>query len=711
MLFMKIFISFILSTGILVRSSCLAEEDAGSLLSDLDCVYEIDQKLRDALPLFYNFSVMGGYYNMPSARMNQEGTMSSGASFPSPYQIYGVNVQPMDRIELSVNYLVYTGILEPGFGYEGFGDDAERMGNIKLGLLTPKEDLPFLPLISIGAQDFIGTKRFNAQYIVATKSWLNANLEVSLGWGNGRIKGFFGGGAWSPFRKQNHVFKDLSLQVEYDANDYKEHPGEHEKGRSVKSRLNAGLSCLLFSHLQLSLSSVRGEKIAASASLRYPLGTSEGLFPKIDDPKTYHSPIDTEPFGGLRSEKDFAHELAHALSDQGLDLYTVTLKKKELWVKIINNRYREHSVVKERIQEILAAITPSNIEEVIVVIEATALPCQSYRFRVQDLYLYRLGVIPSSEMEVLSPMKEAILPPGEYDATLLYRRTKPVWTFTARPRFVSFFGNASGKFKYNLSAVASPEGYLFDTLYYKAQASYSVVSTTSGMMGVDRLNPSHMFVVRSDSMKYYQTNSLHIEQAFLQRSWNFGKGFFGRLASGFFETAYAGFASECIYFPVQSPVAFGVECSTVWKRCYDGIGFFYKVRRYDGTKVEYLPFTGVQCLANLHYNFKPLSMDFTVTAGRFLAKDVGARLAVAKYFANGVRFSLWYSYTNANEQLNGHKYHDKGFAFLIPLDMFMKQSSRNYIGYAMSAWLRDQAAQADTGKPLYSILQEERFIP
>jgi hypothetical protein len=41
----------------------------------------------------------------------------------------------------------------------------------------------------------------------------------------------------------------------------------------------------------------------------------------------------------------------------------------------------------------------------------------------------------------------------------------------------------------------------------------------------------------------------------------------------------------------------------------------------------------------------------------------------------------------------------------------MKKSSRNYVGYAMAAWLRDQAAQADTGKTLYSILSEERFIP
>jgi hypothetical protein len=85
------------------------------------------------------------------------------------------------------------------------------------------------------------------------------------------------------------------------------------------------------------------------------------------------------------------------------------------------------------------------------------------------------------------------------------------------------------------------------------------------------------------------------------------------------------------------------------------------------------------------------------------------KFEVGRYFASGMRFSLWYSITNANEKINGRRYHDKGFSFLIPLDMFLKQSSRNYIGYAMAAWLRDQAASAATGKPLRSTLYEERI--
>ncbi len=691
------------------------EMESSSLFQDLEVVYQVDKKINDALPVFYNFFMMGGYYNMPSARMNKEGFASTGAAIPPPYNIYGLNVQPFPRLELSVNYLMYKGILEPGFGSEGFGDDAERMGNIKLGILTPAEDLPFLPLISIGAQDFIGTKRFNAQYIAATQTWLEQNLELTLGWGNGRLKGFFGGAAWSPFRKSRYFWKNTTLQAEYDANDYKNNPGEHEKGRSVTSRLNAGLSLTVFDSLQLSVSSVRGEKIAAAASLRYPLGTSSGFFSKVDDPKMYKSPVDTEPLGICRPEEVMAQELAYAFSDQGLDLYSVFLEinkgKKELWMKVVNNRYRDHNLVKERIQDILAALIPSDVEAVTVVIEATALSCQSYRFRVKDLYNYRLGIIGSFELQALSSMKEAGVQPTTYESLLLFQRSKPIWLFTARPRLISFFGNTSGKFKYNVGLIAAPEGYLFNDVYYKTQVSYSVISNTSGMTGVDRLNPSHMIVVRSDSMKYYQSNTVHLEQAFVQKSWNLGKGLFYRLATGYFEVAYGGAATEFLYYPVNSPFAIGLEFATVWKRQYDGLSFFHKVKKFDGTKVRHVPFTGYQVFLDLHYDFKPLALDFTITAGQFLARDKGARFEVCRYFQNGVRFALWYSLTNANEELNGHRYHDKGFAFLIPLDMFMKQSSRNYVGYAMSAWLRDQAAQADTGKKLYSILSEERFFP
>ncbi|MBS0621324.1 MAG: YjbH domain-containing protein [Verrucomicrobia bacterium] len=693
---------------LLLCTVCLhAQSD---LFQDLEQARQIDLEVKDQLPLFYNYSMMGGYFTMPSARMPKMGVIAGGAAYARPYTIYGVNFQMFDRVEMSANYRIYQGILEKNFGHEGFGDDAERIGNIKIGLLTPEDGYPTLPQIAIGAEDFIGTQRFNSEYAVMTKQFLHWNVEATLGWGRGRIKGWFGGAAWTPFRHTKiPLIKDLTLSAEYDAINYKKHLHEHPSGRKVSSRINAGLSLKAWDTLQLSVSSLRGREIAGSASLQYPIGSTKGLFPKVDDPGTYLSPVDTEPVGKLRSDRDLAHELAYAFSDQGLDLNRAYLDEKVLWLQIVNNRYREERVVRERIQHVLAALTPSNVEEVLVVIEADALPCQSYHYRREDLDKWRWGKMSDFELETLSPMREVFPEPSEYDVCRIFDRHKPIYTFTIRPQLLTFFGSASGKFKYALNAIASLEGYLLDQFLYKVQGSYALSSSLVHMSGRDRLNPSRLPIVRTDTLKYFQPQSFSLEQAFLQKGWNAGKGRFCRLALGYFESAYAGGALELLYYPTQSHFAIGFEFATVWKRHYHGLGLRGTTWQLKGNTYEKIPFVGIQYFLDLYYDFKPLNMDFLVSIGQFLAKDKGARFEIGRYFKSGIRFSLWCTVTNGNDHVNGHVYFDKGFAFIIPLDLFLKQSSRNYVGYAMAAWLRDVGARAMTGKKLYWTLEEERY--
>ncbi len=692
------------------------ERDQGALLfNDLELVKKIDQQIHDALPFSYNYSMVGGYFNMPSARMSKTGEIATGVAIVKPYDIYGVNFQVLQRLEFSLNYRVYKGILERNFGHEGFGDDAERIGNVKIGILTLADGFPSLPEISFGIEDFIGTKRFNAKYAVMTKQFLNANLECSLGYGKGRIKGVFGGLSWSPFRRLKiPLLNDLSFLAEYDAINYKKHLYEHPSGKNVKSRINGGISFVGWDTLQLSLSSVRGKALAGSASLRYPIGTTSGIFPKVDDATVYTSPVNTEPLGVVRNERDFSHEIAYALSDQGLDLYSASLGydeegNKELYLKIVNNRYRKETVVRKRIQHVLAALTPSDIKTIIAIVEADAVPCQAYYFRNEDLQRWRLGIISDFELDTLAPMKEAPSYPSQYDAAEIFQRHKPIWTFTIRPRLLTFFGSTSGKFKYNVSAVASPEGYIFNQVYYKLQLGYSIKSDMQGLGNPDRANPSRELIVRTDSLKYFQTNSFLMEQAYLQRSWNLKRGWFYRFALGYFESAYGGAATEFLYYPVNCNWAIGMQFAAVLKRDYHGIKFSRTTLQLRGDKYVKVPFIGVQYFLEFYRDFKPLHMDLLLSAGQFLAKDKGVRIDVGRYFKSGLRFSLWCTFTNGHDQVNGHTYFDKGFSFMIPLDMFLKQSSRNYIGYAMAAWLRDVGARAETGKKLYWTLREERF--
>src|SRR5262249_29565027 len=158
----------------------------------------------------------------------------------------------------SGNYWIYRGIPDSSFGHLGFGDYAERSANVKLILLRKEDGFSFLPNFAIGWNDFFGSKRFTSFYAVATQEFLSSNLEATVGWGRGRINGFYGGIAWTPWRHSKYFWKGFTFAAEYDANDYKHHSTEHPQGRSIKSRINAGLQLQLFNVFRLSASSIRG---------------------------------------------------------------------------------------------------------------------------------------------------------------------------------------------------------------------------------------------------------------------------------------------------------------------------------------------------------------------------------------------------------------------------------------------------------------------
>lgn len=683
-----------------------------SLFDDLALVEKIDREIHEVMPLFQTFSMVGGYFNMPSARMPQAGVIGLSAAQVTPYGIYAVSFQPLSRIELSLNYRVYNGVVDTVLGPFGFGDVAERAGNAKIAIIAREDGIPWLPELSFGAEDFLGTSRFSSQYVVMTKQLPKYNVEGSIGYGRGRLKGLFGGITWSPWRKRDVFFlKDVSVSAEWDAFDYLNHPHEHPQGRELKSRVNVGLHYFGWDMLQITLCSLRGTTLAGGASMRLPLGDSTDLFPKIKDPPNYHAPIDLEPLGIVRPETKVAEELSYAFSDQGLDLYTAHLAETEdgkvLFLKVVNNRYPKEEDVRVRIQDLLSALVPSDIDQVTVIMEADALSCQEYVFRTSDLQRFRLRLISEEELEVVSPRRDVQKLPDQ--RTLIFQRKKEIWAFTFRPRLLTFFGSSTGKFKYSLGLLSTVEGYFFDEMYYKLQVGYSIHSTMFSMNSTDIINPSRLINVRTDTLLYYQNNTFSLEKAYLQKGFNLKGGWFSRVAAGYFEPAYGGLGAEFLYYPADAHFAMGFEGAGLLKRNYKGIGFTTKARKLKGNVPTYVHFIGYQYFLDIYYQFKPLDLDFKVMVGSFLARDKGARFEVTRNFSSGFRFTLWYTLTNGHDKVNGRTYYDKGFAFSVPLDFFKTQSSRNYVNYAMSAWLRDVGAIAETGKQLYMTLREERF--
>ncbi|HEU64881.1 MAG TPA: hypothetical protein ENH96_05815 [Chlamydiae bacterium] len=683
-----------------------------SYFEHLDKVKKIESKINNNLPFTYNQMCLGGYFAMPSAKTNEVGTFAFCYSNSSPYQILSANFQYFDRLELSGNFWIFKNVLEPGFGKMGFGDDADRAANIKFALLKKKDGFEFLPEIAIGLNDFYGSKRFFSKYIVVTKDFFDQNFEASIGYGGGRINGFFAGLSYFPFLKKSKFFKNFSFLAELDANDYKNHAKEHFKGRDVNFPINVGINFSFLDVFQFSVNSLRGKKVATSLTAYYNIGKSNGLFPKYLDPPIF-SDFRNLDFSNLTEEKDFSNNLALAFKDEGLDLmkaskFVDSTDKKCLALKIINQRYRNEKILKLRIQNVLSFFPLDDYYSVVVRVESEGINLHEYSFKKEYLNSFKEKKMGKFELDALTQINDYSLKEDENFSKILYLRKKSPYSLSVRPKINAFFGACRGKFKYDGGFLANLDGYLFDELYYNLQLSYIAKQASAQVGSKDVYNPSQIINVRSDFVKYFETNSFHIDSAFIQKNFNLKKAFFAKIALGYFELAYAGLALETLYYPINSSFAFSIEAANVYKRKYSGLNFQNKIRKFNNNKEEFEKYIGFQYFLNLYFDVKPLDLTLKTSIGQFLAKDKGIKLELLKYFKSGFEISTWITFTDKVDIVNSKRYFDKGFSIRLPLDLFMNKSSRKRFNFKMSEWLRDVGAKSQTGKELYMIIHDER---
>lgn len=704
---------FLLAAILFLTNDSYADSQE-DLMNDLLIVDYWNRCIYDKLPVTYNHLLQGGYFAMPSARMGQEGEIGVGYSHVPPYRNYNLRCQIFKQLELTANYRVFRGVEDPILSPLGFGDFSDKGANFKLAILLPEDSEYKLPGFAFGFDDILGTRSFRSQYLVFTQVFLKYDLEVSLGYGTERIRGFFGGFNLMPFRRTKWTYlQQLSLAAEYDATAYKSKKREpHPKGRVKKSPINYGIKYRLWDCLDFSLSYIRGDALACSVSAYYNWGHTTGFLPKIDDSLPYKSPVITEPLGPRRPENTLVAELLFAFQRQGLDIRDINIyynecNQKVLRIATLNDTYRLEGILRCRLNHLLTALTPSDIDEVIVVIEAEGFPVQEYHYNVNLLKSFAAKEISSYELELLTPLTEVTYP-DSFASCRLFGCRRECINFELSPKTHTLFGSSNGKFKFTLGLNASINGFIGDDVYYNIILGCTLINNLGKFRDFDRLNPSQLINVRSDITSYYKYRGLTLDAGYIQKNWNLGRGLYARIAGGYFEEAYGGAAAEILLYPVNCPWAIGLEAAILKKRNYSGLGFTNKVRKLKGFHPTFKKFLGSQGFLNLYYDWECARVDFKVSIGKFLANDWGVRNEVSKYFPSGLRLTLWYTYTNGGDKINGQTYYDKGVCFSMPFDIFYTCSERTRWNYGMSAWLRDVGVQVLTGLQLFEMINDQR---
>src|SRR5262249_112015 len=156
------------------------------------------------------------------------------------------------------------------------------------------------------------------------------------------------------------------------------------------------------------------------------------------------------------------------------------------------------------------------------------------------------------------PLTEVCFP-APYESSHLLARRRDIFNFELAPNTHTLFGSSSGKFKYTLGLHFAFNGFVWKDIYYSLLVGYTFSTNLGKFHYFDILNPSQIINVRTDIVRYFNQRGLTLDQAYLQKNWNLGHGWYTRLAGGYFEEEYAGIASELLYNPIKYPWAIGIE--------------------------------------------------------------------------------------------------------------------------------------------------------
>lgn len=656
------------------------------------------------------------YVTMPNAVVNQDGALTVGYSYDSPYATIWSSVSILPFLEVTGRYVGVTGVqgfenAPDGYG-ANYGRNKDKVVDAKLRLFQERR---FLPSVAVGATDLFGTQLFKGQYVVATKHFGAAkNFEASVGYGRKRPDGAFAAARWVPVRAPN-----WAVVAEYDANDYQNDyraidtfAGERRKGPVLGLEYRWGwLGAQVARHRN---------HFSANLAVTIPFSERE-FIPKIFEPPHYDAAKAPARASVSQWMQDRRHAsaLIAALAAQNFKNVRVRLDGGVVSLSLTNNRISNLGRAVGRAARTALAFVPTGTTGLTITYTQMEQPLATYEFfdlatmtdylagKVDRLAFLRSATIRyaeptdriSQEDEMLTGMAEGSATGVEVGkdghVVQFSSEDRESSYFKIVPKVGFFFNDPSGALRYEVAAAANYDKRLGEGLYFNSGVRLSVLENISK---VTQPSNSELPHVRSDVAQYNRGGRLKLNKLMLNQFINPASRWYGRLSSGIYEEMFRGVGGQILYLPQDARWAADLSVDVLEQRGYKG--WFDK-----------LNYRTVTAIGALHYKL-PYDITLTTRAGQFLAKDRGVRMEFKRRFRSGIEVGAWYAKTNGNDITNpgtpSSPYNDKGIFLSIPLRSMLPSDTQATAGFALSPWTRD-VGQLVSGPPdLYYMMERPR---
>ncbi len=625
---------------------------------------------------FYNNHGIVGLINTPTARSFDEGVHGLTVYGSDTDQKITLTSNPYNWLEASFFYMntekeqtcrqyFDSKVYCQGYKDKGF--------NVKFRL---KEE-GVLPAIAIGLMDFAGTGIYSSEYIVASYGIQRLDMHLGLGWGQlsgsskqinnplGKLReGFYDrSGGYEGEGGQLNLSKYFSGEnaapfygISYSLNDnlllkFEKDTILDKKGSSLlyperKSDYTFGINYSINSNLSIGLSHERG-------------GYSSIRFIYKNNPQ--------------KSFKRYKYQSAEVTQND--DKYTKLIKnleKNDIGVNKITETASSIGL------DLTQFIHP-DLDIVEEIISQSASDAGINKNIRKDLRI--------SDLKAISEIDEAF----ERSARTIYERpqTRKFVTST-NIRLRPFIASREEFFKGAVLVENDSEFIIRENLFFNTNLKYSLADNFDDLI----FPPENTFPaqVRSDVKQYLKkmNEGILIGRAQFDYHITPKRNHHIMFTAGILEDMFSGYGSEYLYFQPNKNYSFGVELFQVKKRDYEwGFGHL----DYENTT-----FTG-----NFYYrNYGIIPFDMKISAGEYLAGDVGSTIEFSRTYSSGVRFGVFATFTDVTTEEFGEGSFDKGLFFNIPI-------YGNLINYTWRPLTKDPGAKLIRHHNLHDLLV--RFRP
>lgn len=580
----------------------------------------------------------------------------------------------------------------------------------------------YRPAVAVGFQDFIGTGLYSGEYLVATKT-LAPGLKVTGGIGWGRL-GSYGGfsnplgaidarfrsrpggftgtggqveaGKW--FRGDAALFGGISyaptdrltLKAEYSSDAYS---FETAAGRSLfshRSPLNFGIDYKLAEGANVQLSYLYGDTVGVAFNFRLnprhgsvPGGAGSAPIPvKVRD---LQSPAALGWTTNDSLKSTLRQGLAQILAQDGILVEAVRLEGRQATVFIRNEKYIARAEALGRTARVMTQATPSSVETFRIVPMVEGIPASAVVIRRRDLEALEHDPNGAWRMFARARIEDQVEGPSRAD---LIEDQFPRFRWSLGPYLKASYFDPDSPARVDVGLRAKADYTIAPGLVLSGQVDQRLVGNRDG---ATRFDPSTLPRVRSDAGRYAKADTA-LTRLTLASYFRPGENLYGRVTAGYLEPMYAGVSGEVLWKPVDSRFAFGVEMNYVRQRDFDqGFG----LRGYS-------TLTGH---ASAYFDFGN-GFHGQVDAGRYLAGDWGATVALDREFANGWKIGAYATFTDVSFGDFGEGSFDKGLRFEVPLDHFLGRPTGKTYKATLQPLSRDGGARVQVDGRLYERVRD-----